>query len=158
MSMTLVQSSAIPNRYCGMNSSQQEAAREAIDNLQYADVFRGAKSKVSQDAAKTMRVDVQGDVTETGSPIKKNIQVQVNGVSGHSTVAAVLVSTSATTADPTNRLGVERLVKKALRWSLTSKSVIEVQGAIEAPTTEAERAQKNAARKRAFNLKHGPQQ
>lgn len=132
MPITLTQTPGqFPNRYPNMNAALVIAAHKAIGKLEYADIFRGAKSKVREDDGRTMRIDVQGDVAATANtPLKKNIQVQVNGVGSPSTAAAVLVSTSTATADPANQRGVLRKVRIALCMSLSTMSEVTVTGAI----------------------------
>ena len=153
MSLTLTPSPApFPNPYANMSIANVEAAREAIDALQYADLFRTQVSKVRQDAARTMRVDIQGDIV--GPPLMKNIQVQVNGVNGSSTVAVAIISTSTETADPVNRQGVLNMAKKALNKSLDTKLQYTLTGAIDASNTDAQRQDRNQARNARFDRKH----
>lgn len=129
MPITITQGPAIPNRYAHINQGIKDASREAVQNLDYADIFRNPISGIAQDAAHVMRVDVQGDITNP-LPIRKNLQVQVNNVHGHTTVAHVNVSTSVATSNERNQIGVRSKVITAFYRSIDTGCSFEVAGSI----------------------------
>jgi hypothetical protein len=65
-----------------------------------------------------MRVDMQGQIP--GPPIQSNIQVQVNGMHGNSTVAHAIVFSTIQTNNPANQQGSTNAVIAALNLSLDS--------------------------------------
>lgn len=67
-----------------LNNEQREDVREAIDGLDFHELPGGAGTAVRTGR---MRIDRQG---QTGNN-EQNIQVQVNGVNGRSTVATILI-------------------------------------------------------------------
>ena len=76
-----------------------------------------------------MRIDMQGTFVKDGQ-MYSNIQVQVNGKQGKSTVAHANVSDSIATEDPANQKGAVNAVITALNLSLDSGHSYEVNGSI----------------------------
>ena len=106
------------SNYFTSNARLRSASQNVIAQLQYSDLWRNAGTLRRNEE---MRVDMQGHIS--GPPIKYNIQVQVNGISGNSTVAHVIVSSSIQCDDPANQKGALRAVIAALNKSLdTGKS------------------------------------
>jgi hypothetical protein len=97
------------------NQQQRTAAHEVIAQLQYADLWRGAGTLHQNNL---VRVDMQGTIA--GNPVRPNIQVQVNGIRGNSTIAHADVSARLMTNDPANQRGVASKVISALNQSLDS--------------------------------------
>jgi hypothetical protein len=95
------------------NQEQRTAAHNVIAQLQYADLWRNAGVLRQNNL---MRVDMQGVIG--GNPVRHNIQVQVNGIKGSSTVAHADVSATLMTNDPANQKGVVNRVISALNQSL----------------------------------------
>ena len=122
MPMTVTQGAAIPNHY-QPNANQRTAAHNVIAQLQYADLWRGAGTLHNNG---TLRVDMQGTIP--GNPIQHNIQVQVNGVNGSSTIAHANVSASIMTKDPANQRGAANKVISALNQSLDTGHSYSVAG------------------------------
>jgi hypothetical protein len=67
-----------------LNNDQREEVLEAIADLDFNELRGGAGTVVP---GQRIRIDRQGQTTND----EQNIQVQVNGVNGHSTVATVLI-------------------------------------------------------------------
>lgn len=112
----------MPNRYGNMNANQQNAAMHAIDAIDFADVWRGAGTIVNQGG---VRVDVQG---RTGSQ-QQNLQVQINGVQGNSTVSTALIADSVgETSIEAQRVYALRKIKNALFSSLNDGHIYGVSG------------------------------
>lgn len=122
MPMQVTQDQAIPN-HLQPNQRQRTAAHEVIAQLQYADVWRNAGT-LHQNSL--VRVDMQGTIA--GNPVRHNIQVQVNGIAGNSTIAHADVSASLMTNDPANQRGVAHKVISALNQSLDSGHSYSVTG------------------------------
>ena len=118
------QGGPIPNYY-EPNRHQRESAQNVIAQIDYDDLWRGAGTIADNGV---MRVDNQGRIA--GPPALYNIQVQVNGISGHSTVAHANVSTSTQTVDKINQTGVVNKVIAALNISLDSGRSCLVTGSI----------------------------
>lgn len=111
-----------PNRYCTMTASQQHDAMYAIDAIDFADVWRDSRGIVKRGE---MRVDVQG---RTGSQ-QQNLQVQLNGIKGNSTVACALVADSVgVTSIEAQQVYALRKVKNALFSSLNDGHIYRVSG------------------------------
>ncbi|MGD8214215.1 hypothetical protein [Aestuariimicrobium sp. Y1814] len=125
MPIQRVQSGPIPRYFGALNAAQTNAARNVIAQLVYPDIFRGARTLHT---VQPIRLDLQGQIP--GPPQQANIQAQVNGVQGNSTVAHVLVDWSVANNDPANQLGVERAVRAALRSSLADGHTWLVSGSI----------------------------
>lgn len=128
MAITVVQKGDIPNKYpTPLNTKQKTDAHTAIGALEYAKIFQNNSGTISN--FETMRVDMQGTFTQGGYRWH-NIQVQINGISGKSTVAHANVSEQTMTSDPVNQKGVVQKVRSALEQSLDSGKSYEVSGSI----------------------------
>lgn len=114
MPITRTQGNQIPNLFAP-NAGQRSSTQNVIALLQYGDLWRGAGTLRDNGV---MRVDMQGQIP--GPPIQSNIQVQVDGVRGNSTVAHVIVSSTIQTNDPANQRGSLNAVIAALNQSLDS--------------------------------------
>lgn len=127
MPLIIQQAQAIPNLYpnAPWTPALYKDAKDAIDELQYADLFRGAGQLT---AVGKVRVDMQGTFTQTGI-VWSNIQAQVNGVRGNSTIACVHVNrTSVNTPDPQNQRGALHKVIDAFKKSLYNNSIYTIAG------------------------------
>lgn len=124
MPINVVAGGAINNRYPNaLNGTQRSDAQAVIALLDYADLFRGAGLLRKSG---TMRVDMQGVIP--GTPVRSNIQVQVNGVNGFSTVAHADFSRNLDTTDPANQRGALNKVISALNQSLDHGTSYTVSG------------------------------
>jgi muconolactone delta-isomerase len=127
MPVTITQGAAI-NNYLAPNQARKTSTQNVVAQIQYADIWRGAGTLRNNGV---MRVDMQGQIAAAGGvPARQNIQVQVNGVAGHSTVAHADVSHSLQTNDPINQRGVVNKVISALNQSLDSGRSYTVTGSI----------------------------
>lgn len=124
MPFIFTQGGAIPN-YANPTGAQRRASPDAIGAIDYAGIWGGAGT-IGQDPQHIMRVDMQGTIP--GPPIVKNLQVQINGIGGHTTVALALISSTLMTADPDNQRGVLKKVMAALNRSLDSGCTITLSG------------------------------
>ena len=116
MPMNVIQGALIPNHYGHVGGDQRTDAQAAINAIQYADIFGGPGMIANHG---TMRVDNQGHFQVGGvDPYYYNIQVQVNGVHGNSTVAHANVCDTIMTNDPLNQTGAKNRVISALQRSL----------------------------------------
>ena len=112
----------VRNAYGNMNANQERDARLAINAIDFADVWRGAGTIVNQGL---VRVDVQG---RTGAG-EQNLQVQINGVNGNSTVAAALIAESVQDASiEAQRVYAVRKIKDALFSSMNDNHIYRVTG------------------------------
>ena len=112
----------VRNAYGNMNANQEHDARLAINAIDFADVWRGAGTIVNQGL---VRVDVQG---RTGAG-EQNLQVQINGVNGNSTVAAALIAESVQDASiEAQRVYAVRKIKDALFSSMNDNHIYRVTG------------------------------
>lgn len=120
MPITVTQGARIPNYPAGVASQRlKTAAQEAIGALSYADVFRNRAGTLTQDANRLLRVDMQNLIpARGGNPAQQNLQVQINGAVGGSTIAHANVSHSVMLDDPLNQTGVKNKVVSALNRSL----------------------------------------
>ena len=100
MPIVVEQGGPIPNHY-PPNQKQRESAQNVIAKIDYDDLWRGAGTIADNGV---MRVDNQGKIV--GPPALYNIQVQVDGISGKSTVAHANVSTSTQTGDKINQIPI----------------------------------------------------
>jgi hypothetical protein len=98
-----------------LNREQQRAATFLIATLSFDQLQGNARSHIVPDRG-GIRIDRQGQ----SSNGEQNIQVQVNGVNGNSTVATVLIPDRylGNNLRPESRREVERLVRHALYRSL----------------------------------------
>jgi hypothetical protein len=106
-----------------------ESSQEVIVQLDYADLWRTGRLTLYTNAL--VRLDQQGDyvdVDPNGGGRIYNIQVQVNGVRGNSTIAAALVYDTIQTDDPENQKGIVRKVVGALNQSLDTGHICTVKG------------------------------
>lgn len=112
----------VRNAYGNMNANQERDARLAINAIDFADVWRGAGTIVNQGL---VRLDVQG---RTGAG-EQNLQVQINGVNGNSTVAAALIAESVQDASiEAQRVYAVRKIKDALFSSMNDNHIYRVTG------------------------------
>lgn len=125
MPANIIASGAIPNYPGPPSKSDRKAAQEVINKLDYSDIWRGSGT-ISKN--KDMRLDMQGTIK--GPPEMQNLQVQINGKSGKSTVAHANVCTSLQTHDAINQKGVANKVNSALQQSLDHGQSFVVSGSI----------------------------
>lgn len=112
MPMNVIQGGPIPHRPA-ITNAQREAAYNVIAQLDYTDLWLGPGTLRSN---QLMRVDMQGQIA--GPPVQSNLQVQINGVQGRSTVAHAIVSASIMTNNQQNQQGARNKVVEALNKSL----------------------------------------
>jgi hypothetical protein len=124
MPITVIQGAAINNRFATpLTQRQRSDAQAAIAQLQYADLFRGAGTLHTSG---TMRVDMQGVIA--GNPQRSNIQVQINGINGASTVAHADFARNLATTNAQNQVGAANKVISALNQSLDTGRTYAVAG------------------------------
>ncbi|PMR68296.1 hypothetical protein [Halomonas heilongjiangensis] len=112
----------IRNAFGNMNQNQHADAVAAINSLTDTAIWRGAGTIINQG---TVRIDVQG-YTGAGD---LNLQAQINGVSGNSTVAAILVAASVAEANiPAQHVYATRKLKNALFESMNDGYIYRVSG------------------------------
>lgn len=113
---------AIPNYYGAPNAVTRKDASDAIAQLVFANMYRNPPFRINQG---NVRLDVQGGVAGGG----RNWQVQVNGVSGNSTIAAAIIDGNlANASTPQRRRNVERSFRNALVQSLTNATIYTATG------------------------------
>jgi hypothetical protein len=101
------QGAQLPNAFPNaLTNARHTDAVNAINALDYADLWGAPGTKTSRG---TMRVDLQG-YTTTG---EANLQLQVNGVNGNSSVAGILISPSAQSAVPNRTNGAQVAAQQA---------------------------------------------
>ncbi len=116
MPMNVIQGAPIPNHFGHVGGAHRTDAQAAINAIQYADIF-GGPGTISNHGM--IHVDNQGHFQVGGvGPYYYNIQAQVNGVHGHSTVAHANVCDTIMTNDPLNQTGAKNRVISALQRSL----------------------------------------
>ena len=119
--VTVAAGSAIPNYYKDISARNRQDAMDAIAQLTFADIWRSIKWRIEQG---TVRLDQQPPPSG-----KHNLQVQVNGVSGKSTIATAIVDDSLSNASTDERRRyVERKVRNALVDSLNTAKMYNVTG------------------------------
>jgi hypothetical protein len=92
----------------------------AIAQLTYQDLWRAPRTLVTQGR---VRIDMQGTTGEG----HRNIQIQINGLKGHSTISTALVSPElSTTNHEAEQRYIIRKVRHALNESLKSGNVYKV--------------------------------
>ncbi|PXX99260.1 hypothetical protein [Halomonas sp. LBP4] len=112
----------IRNAYGNMNQSQHGDAVADINSLADTAIWRGAGTIINQG---TVRIDVQG-YTGAGD---LNLQAQINGVNGNSTVAAILVAPSVGQANTqAQHVYATRKLKNALFESMNDGYIYRVSG------------------------------
>jgi len=121
MPITVVPTGPINNRGIP-NQAQRSSAYDVIAMLDYTDLWLGLGT-IHKDA--NVRVDQQPH-----GPNQRNIQVQINGIVGNSTIAHTVLSTTVQTNDPTNQVGVANKVISALNQSLDTAQSFSVAGSI----------------------------
>ncbi|MFU2319090.1 hypothetical protein [Rahnella sp. PCH160] len=124
MPITRIQGAAIPHIYLP-NNAQKQSAYNVIAQLQYADLWR-APGQLRTNGV--MRVDMQGHIP--GAVTQYNIQVQVNGINGQSTVAHVIVSGSLQTGNAQNQQGALNAVIAGLNQSIDTGCTFTVAGSV----------------------------
>lgn len=118
---------AIPNGVV-FNNQQRQDAMTAIQNLQFADVWRDGPANPLSDTVR-VRIDNQGNDANG----RANLQAQLNGVfNAASTIAHVLVDASVGQtggqAQAAQQLYAIRQIRGALQNSLTSGNTYTVTG------------------------------
>lgn len=126
MPITVVQGGAIPNGVV-FNAAQRADAMTAIGLVQLADVWRGPQANPIANTVR-VRVDSQGNDANG----RANLQAQLNGVNGNSTIAHVLVDATvgnaAGQAQAAQQLYAIRQIRGALQNSLTNGTTYTVTG------------------------------
>lgn len=129
MPVKLSEGAAIPNIYPGSPAAttpkQKEAVYNVIGQLQYNEIFKSSAGTIHDN--KVMRLDMQSTFKK-GTETFHNLQVQVDGIKGRSTVAHANVSESTMTDDKPNQKGVLKKVISALNQSFDKGKSYEVTG------------------------------
>lgn len=129
MAIVLTAVGAINNIYPGspgsLNNNRKESVYSVIAELDYQDIFQNGAGTLHDNGV--MRVDMQGTFNRDGFRWH-NLQVQVDGVNGNSTVAHANVSEQTMTGDPANQRGVVKKVVSALNQSFDAGQSYEVTG------------------------------
>ena len=116
MPINIAKGDDIPNHH-KPNQNQKQSSQDVIAKLDYVNLWQPA-GKLRDDG--TMRVDMQGHFPGPGGENMSNIQVQVDGMPGKSTVAHATVSSSIMTENKENQQGAVNAVISALNQSLDS--------------------------------------
>ncbi|QJB31541.1 hypothetical protein HF324_09220 [Chitinophaga oryzae] len=120
--ITIVVGNNIPNYPSTVSKKNITDAQNAIGRLTFADIWRLPPWRIEEG---TVRLDVQGAIANGG----RNWQVQINGINGNSTISATLVQGNLATASTAERQQyVQRMVRRALEDSLSTKKVTDVNG------------------------------
>ena len=118
MPIQITQNENIPNIFPGspeiFNKDKKESVYNVIGMLEYNQIFQNRSGTLQKN--KDMRIDMQGTFVKLDQTFH-NLQVQVNGVNGSSTVAHANVSESIMTDNEDNQKGVLRKVQSALNQS-----------------------------------------
>ena len=99
-----------------VTSKQLKEAKEAIEELKYADIWRSPRTLINKSK---VRIDMQGEV-RGGS---KNLQIQLNNVRGKSTIATVIVDKKLGAVDSSKEKDIEDKVHNALSNSLSTGNI-----------------------------------
>lgn len=127
MTVTVVQGVAIAG-HVNPNNAQHAAAKRAIEQLTYADLWGGARTIHTDPpraprAQQICRLDEQGNFNRGGFNWS-NLQIQIgNGTCAHAEVSAQTVNN-----DHQNRTGVRNRVVSALNQSLDTGNTYIVSG------------------------------
>ncbi len=126
MPIVSAQGGAIPNGVV-YNAAQRTDALTAIGQVQLADVWRGPQANPIANTVR-VRVDSQGN----NAAGRANLQAQLNGVNGNSTIAHVLVDASVGAAggqaQAAQQLYAIRQIRGALQNSLTNGTTYTLTG------------------------------
>lgn len=110
------------NNYHAPSQQNIQDATDAISQLVFADIWRLPPFRIS---VRSVRLDVQGAIAGGG----RNWQVQINGISGASTISAIIVQGNlATASTEERRTYVQRMVRNALVQSLNTARSMDVNG------------------------------
>lgn len=110
------------NNYYQPSPANRQDATDTIAQLTFADIWRLPPFRIS---VGTVRLDVQGAIAGGG----RNWQIQVNGINGASSIAAIVVQGNLATASTEERQAyVQRMVRSALVQSLNSARTMDVNG------------------------------
>lgn len=111
----------IPNYFGTPSSRQERDARGAIARLEYADLGREPPFRITMG---TVRLDAQGAAENA-----RNWQIQINGVSGNSTISTMLIANTLLSASTRERQAfVIRSARNGLLQSLRTANVYSVDG------------------------------
>ncbi|MEM8584264.1 MAG: hypothetical protein AAGF87_08345 [Bacteroidota bacterium] len=124
MPMTVAADGPIPNRFIP-GAAHRNAAPALIAQLDYDDLWRGQGTLHTEGA---LRLDMQGSFVGPNGNRWYNLQVQVNGITGHSTIAQANVCETIQTADKANQRGAAGKAISALNQSLDSGNKYKVSG------------------------------
>lgn len=121
-SATVRQGSAIRNHYTGATSRNLQDGNSAIAALDFAELYRKPPFRITKGS---VRLDAQG----LNSDGDANLQIQLNGVSGKSTIAHVQVAAELGGASTPDRAKyVQRKVRGALLKSMETGRSYTVSG------------------------------
>jgi hypothetical protein len=121
--VNVVAGQAIPNYGGPPSNAQQSDSTNAISQLGFADLYRNPPFSINGPANR-VRLDVQGVIPGNG----RNWQVQINGVNGNSTIAAMLIDGTLANATGANQAFVQRSARSALVQSLNTHNIYRVTG------------------------------
>ncbi len=120
--VVITQGGVIPNYFGAPSPRQRQDATDAIAQLTFADIWRLPPWRINQG---TVRLDIQGVIAGGG----RNLQVQINGIAGNSTISGVTVQGNLANASTAARQAyVQRMVRSALVQSLNTANMQNVNG------------------------------
>eukprot|EP01132_Coremiostelium_polycephalum_P007376 gene7376-9060_t len=129
--LTLTSLGPIPNRYPATDKTKK-ATQAAIAGLKYEKIYSPTARTIVECTpdARGVRIDMQGTFNSGGVKYY-NLQAQVCGVSGSSTVAHVNVADTTASRNPAHQKGVERKVRDALNKSFNDKLSYRMNGSLD---------------------------
>ncbi|KAN0032673.1 hypothetical protein ACTFIV_006584 [Dictyostelium citrinum] len=117
-SVVISQGGDIPNKFKQpLSARNKKDASEANSQIDYASIFKIKQSTIASYG--TIRIDMQGVFTQGGLKWH-NLQAQINGISGSSTVAHVNVCENVMSSRTNDQKEVQRKVRNAILQSLNS--------------------------------------
>ncbi|KAK5576177.1 hypothetical protein RB653_007318 [Dictyostelium firmibasis] len=106
----------IPNGSASNNRNKKDL-QSAANDLQYANIFKNGAGTIANEG--TVRIDMQGTFSSGGQKWH-NLQGQLNGVKGKSTIAHVQVAENAMTDNKAQQNALVTMVINAMMDSYTS--------------------------------------
>ncbi|KAM9973508.1 hypothetical protein ACTFIW_010602 [Dictyostelium discoideum] len=114
----------IPNKFKqSLTDKNKKDVSEANSQIDYASIFKLKQGTIGNHG--TIRIDMQGVFTQNGQKWH-NLQAQVNGISGSSTVAHVNVCENVMSSKTNEQKEVQRKVRNAMLQSLSSGKTFNV--------------------------------
>ncbi|KAK5582031.1 hypothetical protein RB653_003613 [Dictyostelium firmibasis] len=117
-SVVVSQGGEIPNKFKqSLTERNKKDLSEANAQIDYADIFKLKQGTIGNYGS--IRIDMQGTFTQGGEKWH-NLQAQINGISGSSTVAHVNVCENVMSTKTNEQKEVQRKVRNAMLQSLSS--------------------------------------